>query len=81
MNIGGYTYVDRAYRSLFDTLTDAQKERYKRTAPSKQVTRDKAQSLPYSANPVGTPSSSSTLISHAGLSFAYSSCPSASFSS
>ena len=40
-----YYYVDKAYRSFYNDLTDEQKERYKSTAPSKQVTSDRAQSL------------------------------------
>ena len=40
-----YYYVDKAYRSFYNDLTDEQKERYKSTAPAKQVTSDRAQSL------------------------------------
>ena len=40
-----YHYVDKAYRCFYKDLTDEQKERYKSTAPSKQVNIDRSQSL------------------------------------
>ena len=40
-----YHYVDKAYRCFYNDLTDEQKERYKSTAPSKQVNIDRSQSL------------------------------------